>query len=127
MHCTSDPSTTSITAPASYPKPSWTLIANTTCTRFRRLLAASLLTITADRHSCILPPTAGAKFIHHTSPRFIACIPHQGLCPFQALPLARLVAGHLGLRRVEVGMQYMRPDQILDEPADAPRTNDLVM
>jgi hypothetical protein len=51
--------------------------------------------MTAGRRLRISPPTAGSKFTHHTSPRFITDISDSGFCPFQRLSFTDFVLGHL--------------------------------
>src|SRR4051812_25521761 len=100
------------------------VVRGTTCTRFRCLLDASLLMMTAGRSLRTSPPTAGSKLTHQTSPRFIGHIPDGGLGPVQGLALAGLVLGHLPVGDVEVLADHVRPDQGLDELADAPPPDD---
>ena len=54
-------------------------VRGTTCTRFKYLLAASLLRMIAGRCLRISPPTDGSKLTHQTSPRSIADITDGGL------------------------------------------------
>src|SRR5262249_7292270 len=80
--------------------------------------------MTAGRSLRTSPPTAGSKLTHQTSPRFIGDIPHRGLGPLQRLRLASLVAGHLLVSDLQVLADDVRPDEGLDEPANAPPADD---
>src|SRR5438552_946797 len=100
------------------------VVSGTTCTRFRCLLEASLLTMTAGRSLRTSPPTAGSKLTHQTSPRFIGHVSCGGLGPFQRFRLARFVLGHLLVRNLEVLTDDIRPDEGLDKLANASPADD---
>src|SRR6266487_3613350 len=74
----------------------------TTWTRFRYLLAASLLIMTAGRCFWISPSTNGSKLTHQTSPRCISDVSYRGFNPFQCLGLTFLICSHglIGGRKV---------------------------
>src|SRR5712691_13413398 len=74
----------------------------TTCTRFKYLLAASLLRMIAGRCLRISPPTDGSKLTHQTSPRSIAAITDSGFRPGKRLRLTRFVLGHVLIRRFQL-------------------------
>src|SRR2546426_12793808 len=83
------------------------LVSGTTCTRFRYLLAASLLRITAGRCLRISPPTDGSKFTHQTSPRIIADITESGFRPRERFRLAYFVLRHLLVGGFKVLCQHV--------------------
>jgi hypothetical protein len=73
--------------------------------RFKYLLDASLLTITAGRVFRISPPSEGSKSTHHTSPRGIrpirGGISHYALGPFQRVALTPGIESHIAICHAE--------------------------
>src|SRR5262245_25306898 len=100
------------------------VVSGTTCTRFRCLFDRSLLTITAGRSLRTSPPTAGSKFTHHTSPRFIGNVSYRALTPFQRFGFANLVTRHLSVGSLQVLGDHVRAHQFLDELANFPPADD---
>src|SRR5882672_875450 len=102
------------------------LVSGTTCTRFRYLLAASLLRIIAGRCLRISPPTDGSKFTHQTSPRSIADITESGFRPRERFRLACFVLRHLLIGGFEVWCKHVGANQILDKATDMTATDYLM-
>src|SRR5437764_15424156 len=102
------------------------VVSGTTWTRFRCLLAASLLTMTAGRSLRTSPPTAGSKWTHQTSARFIGHVSNGGLGPVQRLPFAPFLPGHLLVSSLQVLSDDVGPYERLDEAANAASTIDQV-
>src|SRR5437764_6101663 len=100
------------------------VVSGTTWTRFRCLLAASLLTITAGRSLRTSPPTAGSKFTHQTSARFIGHVPDGALGPLQGFGFAGLVSRQFPVSRIEVFGEDVRAHQRLDEAANTTAADD---
>ena len=98
-------------------------MSGTTCTRFRYLFEASLLTMTAGRSFFISPPAAGSQCIHHISPLFITHVPDGAFCPFQGLRLLALILHHRLVPRFSVCIKHMQPEQRCDEFTDAPTSD----
>src|SRR5262252_1368535 len=100
------------------------LVNGTTCTRFKYLLAASLLRMTAGRCLRISPPTDGSKLTHQTSPRSIADITDGGFCPGKCLRLTPFVLGHVLICCFKLLREEVGTHQFFDKAADAPTAND---
>src|SRR5690349_20893805 len=102
------------------------VVRGTTWTRFRNLLAASLLAITAGRRSCISPPTAGPKSTHQTSPRIITDISYKSIGPFQRLSFLSFIFGHLAICGLKLLINEMWTDSGFYELTDVSAPNDPV-
>ena len=113
------------TASLGYRRP--TLLVNgTTCTRFKYLLAASLLRMTAGRCLRISPPTDRSKLTHQTSPRVIADITDGGFCPGERFGFTRFVVRHLLIGRFQCVCQDMRADEIFNKAANTATTDNFM-
>src|ERR1700681_4758016 len=99
------------------------VVRGTTCSRFRCLLAASLLTMTAGLSLRTSPPIAGSKLTHHTSARFIGDISDRCLGPGQRLGFACFVAGHRLVSRLQLVTDYVGTHERFDKLADPPPPN----
>src|ERR1051325_4318828 len=94
-------------------------------------LAMSLLTITAGRVLRNSSPSGVSTAPHPTSPRLgwstrlIGPVADQALAPVERLGLARFLRRHIGIARLESPGRDMRPRQIVEEAADAARTDAL--
>src|SRR5262245_5097227 len=99
------------------------LVNGTTCTRFKYLLAASLLRMTAGRCLRISPPTDGSKLTHQTSPRFIAHITDGGFGPGECVGFPRFVLCHLLIGRLQLMRQDVWADKLFDKTTDTPTAN----
>src|SRR5262252_5299778 len=102
------------------------LVNGTTCTRFKYLLAASLLRMTAGRCLRISPPTDGSKLTHQTSPRVIADITDGGFCPGECFGFTRFVLRHLLIGRFQLVGQEVRADEILNKATDTATTDNFM-
>src|SRR2546422_22781 len=100
------------------------LVNGTTCTRFKYLLAASLLRMTAGRCLRISPPTDGSKLTHQTSPRFIADITDCGFCPGKRFGFTRFILRHLLIGRFQLVRQDVWTDEFFDKATDTSTAND---
>jgi hypothetical protein len=78
------------------------LVKGTTCTRFKYLFEMSLLRMTGGLVFLISPPTEGSKFIHQTSPRFIAYVSDGCFRQVKSFNLSRFVECHCAIARIEV-------------------------
>src|SRR5262249_49338694 len=80
--------------------------------------------MTAGRSLRTSPPTAGSKFTHQTSPRFIGDVSDVGFGPLQRFGLARFFAGHLLIGNLQVFADDVRTNQRFDKLTDPPPPDD---
>src|SRR5215475_476292 len=99
------------------------LVNGTTYTRFKDLLAASLLRMTAGRCLRISPPTDGSKLTNQTSPRFISDITDCGFGPGERFGFTHFVLRHLLIGRFQLMRQDVWADELFDKATDMPTAN----
>ena len=74
--------------------------------------------MTAGRRFRTSPPWPDSNETHHTSPRVIFHVAQESLRPLLGVPLSVLVARHLLIDRIKIGVDHMRAQDLFYEPSD---------